>query len=47
MNLVWVGVLTAFILVEKMGERDTRVARIGGVIFVGLGILFLTPAFRA
>ena len=47
MNLAWVGVLTAFILVEKMGERGPRVARIGGVIFVGLGILFLTSAFRA
>jgi predicted metal-binding membrane protein len=41
MNLAWVGVLTAFILLEKMGERGARVARIGGVLLIGLGVLFL------
>ncbi len=46
MNLAWVGVLTAFILLEKMGEGGARVSRIGGVLLVGLGILFFTPAFR-
>jgi len=46
MNLAWVGVLTAFILLEKMGESGARVSRIGGVLLVGLGILFFTPAFR-
>lgn len=45
MNLAWVAVLTAFILVEKMGESGARVARVGGVLLVGLGILFFTPAF--
>jgi hypothetical protein len=28
-----------------MGDPGARVARIGGVLLVGLGILFLTPAF--
>ena len=46
MNLAWVGVLTALILLEKTDERGARVARIGGVILVGLGILFLTSGFR-
>ena len=45
MNLAWVGVLSAFILVEKMGESGTRIARLGGVLLVGLGLLFFTPAF--
>lgn len=40
MNLAWVAVLTAFILVEKMGESGARVARVGGVLLVGIGVLF-------
>ena len=44
MNLAWVAVLTAFILVEKMGGTGAHVARIGGVLLIGLGILFFTPA---
>lgn len=45
MNLAWVAVLTAFILLERMGESGARVARIGGVLLVGVGILFLTSVF--
>jgi predicted metal-binding membrane protein len=45
MNLAWVAVLTLFILLEKMGESGARVSRIGGVLLVGLGILFFTRAF--
>jgi len=44
MNLAWVGVLTAFILLEKVGGHGARVARIGGVIMIvaGIGYFFQT-----
>ena len=45
MNLAWVGVLTAFILVEKMGERGAWVGRVGGVLFIALGVLSLITAY--
>ena len=41
MNLAWVAVLTAFILVEKMGESGARVARVGGILLLALGVVFL------
>lgn len=42
MNLVWVGVLTVFILVEKLGFAGARVARVGGgVTLIALGIRVL------
>ena len=40
MNLAWVAVLTAFILLEKMGDGGARVARVGGAMLIVLGILF-------
>jgi predicted metal-binding membrane protein len=40
MNLAWVAVLTTFILVEKLGESGARVARVGGAVLIGLGVLF-------
>src|SRR5678815_1301045 len=44
MNLSWVGALTVFILLERIGRRGALVARVGGVLMVGLGILrFLVP----
>jgi predicted metal-binding membrane protein len=39
MNLAWVGALTVFILLERIGPLGTRVARAGGVLLVGLGML--------
>ena len=42
MNLVWVGVLTVFILIEKLGFAGARVARLGGgatLIALGVGVL--------
>ena len=39
MNLAWVGVLTVFILLERLGGNSVRVAWLGGVLMVGLGIL--------
>ncbi len=38
MNLVWVGALTAFILVEKIGPTGARVARVGGAVLIALGV---------
>lgn len=43
MNLAWVGVLTVFILVEKIGPIGARVARAGGTILIALGVVL---AFR-
>jgi predicted metal-binding membrane protein len=41
MNLVWVAVLTVFILVEKIGPTGARVARGGGAILIGLGVILI------
>lgn len=40
MNLAWVGVLTAFVLLEKVGPKGARLARFGGIIMVAFGIFF-------
>lgn len=42
MNLVWVGVLTAFILAEKLGPAGARVARAGGVVLIACGVMLLS-----
>ncbi len=39
MNLVWVGALTAFILLEQTGRIGARVARVGGLVMIASGIL--------
>jgi len=39
MNLAWVGVLTVFILVEKLGYTGARVARVGGAILIAFGVI--------
>jgi len=39
MNLAWVGALTVFILLERIGRNGRRVAQLGGVMMVALGIL--------
>lgn len=41
MNLAWVGLLTAFILIEKFGGAGVGVARIGGVLIITLGVLLV------
>ena len=43
MHLAWVGVLTAFILVEKLGPHGTRVARLGGAVLIALGVSVIWP----
>ena len=39
MNLAWVGALTAFILLERIGQNGVLVARLGAVLMIGLGVL--------
>ena len=42
MNLAWVGVLTVFILAEKIGPTGARVSRAGGAILIALGVVLLS-----
>lgn len=42
MNLAWVGVLTAFILVEKIGSAGAGVARVGGAVLIALGVILVS-----
>jgi predicted metal-binding membrane protein len=37
MNLAWVAVLTAFILIEKVGSTGVLVSRAGGVVMIAYG----------
>jgi predicted metal-binding membrane protein len=41
MNLTWVAVLTAFVLLEKTGPAGVIVARIAGAAMVVVGILII------
>ena len=41
MNLVWVAVLTGFILLEKLGPTGGRVARAGGAILIASGVVLV------
>jgi predicted metal-binding membrane protein len=38
MNLAWVGVLTAFILLERFGRAGMLAARAGGILMVAAGV---------
>ena len=42
MNLAWVGVLTLFILAEKIGPTGVRVSRTGGAILIALGAVLVS-----
>jgi predicted metal-binding membrane protein len=42
MNLVWVAVLTGFILLEKLGPPGARVARVGGAILIAGGLVLVS-----
>lgn len=39
MNLAWVAVLAAFILIEKSGLTGLRIARAGGVVIIVAGVI--------
>jgi predicted metal-binding membrane protein len=42
MNLAWVGVLTLFILAEKIGPTGVRLSRVGGAILMALGVALVS-----
>jgi len=42
MNLVWVGVLTVFVLIEKIGPTGPRLARLGGAILIACGVVLVS-----
>ncbi len=42
MNLAWVGVLTLFILAEKLGPTGARVSRAGGAILIAFGAVLVS-----
>jgi len=42
MNLTWVGVLTVFILAEKLGPTGAHVSRAGGAILIALGVVLVS-----
>lgn len=41
MNLLWVAVLTVFVLLEKIGPKGAFVARFGGVALIATGIVWI------
>lgn len=41
MNLVWVGALTVFVLLERFGRAGRHAARVGGVAMVAAGIFMV------
>jgi hypothetical protein len=41
MNLAWVGALTVFILLERIGRQGALVARVGGMLMIALGAFTL------
>jgi predicted metal-binding membrane protein len=46
MNLIWVAVITAFVLIEKLAPQGTRLSRMAGVLMVIWGAYVLVrPAF--
>jgi predicted metal-binding membrane protein len=42
MNLAWVGVLTLFILAERIGPSGARVSRAGGAMLIALGAVLVS-----
>jgi predicted metal-binding membrane protein len=47
MNLAWVGVLTLFILAEKIGLIGARVSRAGGAVLIVLGAILYALRYAA
>ena len=44
MNLWWVGLLAAFILMERIAPHGERLGQIGGAILIAIGLQFLITA---
>jgi predicted metal-binding membrane protein len=47
MNLLWMAVLTAFVLVEKLLPAGQWIARASGLLLIGFGIFLLSQADEA
>ena len=41
MNLAWIAALTLLVAAEKLFPRGERIARVGGVLFIGWGIAMI------
>ena len=44
MNLLWVAVISLFVLAEKVLPRGELVGRLGGAILLAAGVVVLTSA---
>ncbi|MEO6270920.1 MAG: DUF2182 domain-containing protein [Lautropia sp.] len=44
MNLLWIAILTLFVLLERAGTTGRFLARIGGIALIGAGVLMLAGA---
>ena len=44
MNLAWVGALTVFILLERLGRIGVRVAQVGGAVIIVAGVLAIATS---
>ena len=42
MNLLWMAVLTAFVLIEKLVPAGQWIARVSGLLLLGFGVFLLT-----
>jgi len=42
MNLLWMAVLTAFVLIEKLVRAGQWIARVSGLLLLGFGVFLLT-----
>jgi predicted metal-binding membrane protein len=41
MNLLWVAVLTVFVLLEKVGPKGVLLARLGGIALIAAGLVWI------
>ena len=39
MNLIWIAILTAFVLIEKIGPAGAIVARAAGAAMIAVGVI--------
>ena len=42
MNLLWIAVLTAFVLIEKLFPPGQWITRVSGLLLLGFGVFLLT-----
>ena len=47
MNLLWMAVLTVFLLLEKVTPWGPRAGRVGGLLLIGLGLWMLGHGLSA